>query len=842
MTAAHPPIRLGRALITAAILLLILPVIATLISWLAISRPSVWLPLLNRQLPAELEITAIQGLHPGLSGFAWQRIELYWQNQRLQLQRGHLRWTLHRLQPLDLQLTHFEAEHLTLEMAPPDDTPAPAWQPLPRFWEQPWWPVVATLSGHIGEFRLRSHDGNAIASGKLQWQPGARAAVANLLFTDAEIRMVLAAEPDTRPEPAWGLLWHASSDSPLGPLHGTGEARLAWSGEHLAVAVHGQFEGDAISALGSGPLYFRTDNRIDAFGDSDEPVSGSWHLHSQLFLEEQPIAWACSGEATLLSSKLADSLTPAARLHHCDLGSSFGSARLAGPITLDWQPLALRWDQPLELAMTGPQLNGTLRLGGPGCVLDDACEWPVQLELQPGHREGIDWSQTNVTTRLQRSPSNSLRLVDLEAHLARLQHRDLAASNLRLSLPAMTLWQPDLQQWQIEQLNANALIELESTDLTLAWHGSLTDTRIASPSQWTTQLELTLEPVWQKVRLPTFRLSQHWQHTGERLEVKGILATRALDPLLEHRLTLPRTGVAIFTAHLDSSPWPAETDITAAVLGNDTTLLPIQALHGDLNIHLNGRWHEDQWHIDLTGQADRLTGLVGQYAFANTSLAPFQLRLDPDGLSTAAALHWQVQEFNIGVVLSDISGQLTLQRNQWHLARIEGQLLGGQLHLAAFSATDGGELSLDDLDLAAAVALMNQPDIQVSGTLQGRLPITLERGAAVIHNGTLRNTTPGMIRYRPAPDSDFLRNNPQTAVVGDTLSNFHYQRLEADVSYRANGDLLLATRLLGRNPDLENSPSVNLNLNVEQNVPALMRSLRAGDDIGAWLERRIVPR
>lgn len=63
------------------------------------------------------------------------------------------------------------------------------------------------------------------------------------------------------------------------------------------------------------------------------------------------------------------------------------------------------------------------------------------------------------------------------------------------------------------------------------------------------------------------------------------------------------------------------------------------------------------------------------------------------------------------------------------------------------------------------------------------------------------------------------------------LSNFQYQVLEVNSDYQAGGDLLLKVRLEGKNPDWQGGQPVNLNLNLQENIPALLRSLQLSDEI-----------
>ena len=63
--------------------------------------------------------------------------------------------------------------------------------------------------------------------------------------------------------------------------------------------------------------------------------------------------------------------------------------------------------------------------------------------------------------------------------------------------------------------------------------------------------------------------------------------------------------------------------------------------------------------------------------------------------------------------------------------------------------------------------------------------------------------------------------------------------MTSELSYNREGDLELAMQLKGRNPDMEGSRPVILNLNVENNVPQMLKSLQAARAVEELLERRL---
>jgi len=93
----------------------------------------------------------------------------------------------------------------------------------------------------------------------------------------------------------------------------------------------------------------------------------------------------------------------------------------------------------------------------------------------------------------------------------------------------------------------------------------------------------------------------------------------------------------------------------------------------------------------------------------------------------------------------------------------------------------------------------------------------------------LRAVEPGgILRYFPsAAAKQAAASNPSLDLVNQALSNYHYHLLNASVDYAKNGDLELSMRMEGKNPDMNGGQEINLNLNVSESIPSLLKSLQA---------------
>jgi predicted acylesterase/phospholipase RssA len=130
--------------------------------------------------------------------------------------------------------------------------------------------------------------------------------------------------------------------------------------------------------------------------------------------------------------------------------------------------------------------------------------------------------------------------------------------------------------------------------------------------------------------------------------------------------------------------------------------------------------------------------------------------------------------------------------------------------------------------------------VTVSGSVSGEIPVTIRGNKLIIDGGYLENDPPGgVLRYRGGAADGIVDDNSQLGIVTRMLRNFEFDSLTSAVNYSQDGDLVLKMRLEGINPDVDPTQPVILNLNVENNVPQMLRSLQATRSIEDVLEERL---
>ncbi|MGE3540796.1 MAG: YdbH domain-containing protein [Candidatus Tectimicrobiota bacterium] len=426
------------------------------------------------------------------------------------------------------------------------------------------------------------------------------------------------------------------------------------------------------------------------------------------------------------------------------------------------------------------------------------------------------------------------------------------------SAPLATVWHhPALSMTGTASLSVQlpAAFAREKKPCVLAMQGEVQGNAVASTYRLGGQVQAcAFAPVaaqhvgWQVQGTLAMDQQHIWGTLGQDTSV-------ALSALQLGAVTLPAGGVRLrepvtFRAHRDSGAWavgPAWLDVQETRLSwQDSAALitqavvHLEALHGDAAgwrllgaLTLSGRYAD----IDLQGLEVRGTlQRVGQ-----TVSLPEPARL-------------RIMAVNAGVQVTDLA--LTVQPAwvpetglAWvELREAQAALLGGYLRSPGLRYRPGQAaqtllIQVEQLDVQQLLQLEQQPHLEGTGQLDGVLPVLLTSSGVQIQDGRLSARPPGgVIRYHAEAETAATQAAAaQLGVVLQALANLHYQTLNLGVHYSEDGTLRLRAEVEGYNPDWQQGRAIHLNLNLQENIPALLRSLQLlqGDAVEQSIQKHL---
>jgi hypothetical protein len=211
----------------------------------------------------------------------------------------------------------------------------------------------------------------------------------------------------------------------------------------------------------------------------------------------------------------------------------------------------------------------------------------------------------------------------------------------------------------------------------------------------------------------------------------------------------------------------------------------------------------------------------------------------------------EIATVDIGIPTNNIRWNYTWEyslelENEYSLLSITNltaAILGGEVSVPRIDFDSNqpqsdSNIVISRLNLETIVGLADYPGLKVDGYISGYLPVSLTDSGFNLSDGLISALSPGgTISYLPktsAPGS-----NSRLKLVNDALSNYQYSRLDTHVVYAENGDLNLAVQLQGFNPDMNKGQAINLNVNITDNIPSLLKSLQASRSITDELEESL---
>lgn len=282
--------------------------------------------------------------------------------------------------------------------------------------------------------------------------------------------------------------------------------------------------------------------------------------------------------------------------------------------------------------------------------------------------------------------------------------------------------------------------------------------------------------------------------------------------------------------------WPAVLTVSGGQLGADAQLEWPSAGQPDLNVRLNlsglaGVYDRTAWSglngdMDLSVNGDRLAVSRARLTLAevNPGIPVGPVTLDGQYHSQLAAPGRG--ELSLELATADVlGGRVRVVPGRFNLGQLPIQML----------------LELTDVDLSKLMALYPADNLAGTGILSGEVPLLLGPPAGIrIEAGRISARQPGGTLTLPA---DRLRSigqgNQALDLVAKAMENFHYDTLSSTVAYDKDGTLSLGLHLEGNNPEVERGRPIVLNINLEEDIPALLTSLQLSGRVNEAVTERV---
>ena len=446
-----------------------------------------------------------------------------------------------------------------------------------------------------------------------------------------------------------------------------------------------------------------------------------------------------------------------------------------------------------RLQLQGRQLQ---ELGAKGLAVDlrfnaQASPQAATIELTEGSSITLDSLANSPDLTLEKL-SLGLAGVNLEASLTDHQLRSSGAPLIKAGLLRQPSLQPQGWRWQ-PRLNGNQ-------------HG------IALDGTLTNDAGLSL----------TLALQHSWAENMTRIDAKlAELFLRAGNPLAATLADWPQTlelstgriQAQGYTELVGNKPPNVNATLSAKGLGGIFDRAEVSGLDTELKLSLQG----NRLRLEIPE-------LKMQQANPGFTLGPLSLR---------------------GEYTGDIQ-QLPLGRLNWSVAEL--QVMGGRLWLPPGTLDlSAGEqrmsAQLRGLQLPLLLDAYPTEGISGSGVIDGELQVQRNEQGVSIEQGSLQAREPGgILRFRSAKIQALGQSNQAMRLVAEALDDFHYDLLTSQVRYATDGTLNLRLRLHGHNPALEGGRPVNLSVNLEEDIPALLTSLQLSDRVSETIQRRVQER
>ena len=631
----------------------------------------------------------------------------------------------------------------------------------------------------------------------------------------------------------------------------------------------------------NGELNFNANQQIKIAFNAGRVESDSIELFTDLFVDEVLVANSESSMKIAEDNKL--DITASHRIHLEEILSLDAMPKLPEKTALLTETLSLQSDFTLVDVFTQAEIqNLHITVDSPSSLIhigqqSDLGETDMQIRLPIS----IDADALSLNSQLE------LFVSDIYATGSWLNestefHAQNSFSAIELSCASLgncnlsTSWQYDSPSWRLATSSGDNL----SATARLNFNFSNNELRVSSPS-----IDVSIPTVENEVARGSARFSFEEMEikVGESLSGSFNFLSTELSPQLEKLvlqqpqisgrvifedevLTLIaeldlkqqlRMGIALQhyffrdygDAEIQLAPYTFSslTPLSAVI---DQSIFNVDFVAGEVQGLANVSWSkqaDQSWEFGgpVVLQIENLSGIVNEFFFVGLTTDLFAEATTPLGLRTNQLHSANLSNIDIGLPLENLTWQYSFdsEQQQFLLQDLDLEVLGGNVAIPQLDF-DGGraenklDVVISNLNLDTIVNLAEYPGLQVDGLISGYIPLLIRDSVVTIDQGLVGALNPGgSIRY--TPESTVPNSNPSIQLVNDALSNYQYQTMNTEIFYDDAGDLRMEVQLQGRNPDLNDGQAINLNVNITDNIPTLLRSLQASRIITDELEQAL---
>ncbi len=561
-----------------------------------------------------------------------------------------------------------------------------------------------------------------------------------------------------------------------------------------------------------------------------------------------------------------------------ELTAMVGGAAKAALVAEISKPAVLVWGQSLEqLKADGITLNITLPKGAASmaiavnsvvCTAADNCgaDISVRSSARALHDGGLKVAapQLHCAGKLLLQPAlvnfSAVKTCHLKAQTLALTDTVMTAAELQLT---NTSWyytpatkkvrlkgtEALLQAAKIQQADAAASGLVRLRKLRAAHVINQKVNALSFDATFNTEkLSISLPGQW----LPAAQAKGTLSVTNARVGIDGELRSAADKSLLgfdlSHRLDNHHGSgrVDIKTEQFDLGDrklskrlrgWPYPADIVAGTVTGGVDLnwqLPPEGL---------------QWQGRGEFRLNEIAGKFNDIAAIGVG-GKIRVLIDNGELRSEVPAELRIARIDVGLPITEIAVDVMLNtaQSRYQINSLDARLLGGSVHGGAYEYVAGKdndepwEMTLNGILLERVLDLAAFDSVAGQGRIDGFLPLKITGTTVTISDGWLAGREPGVLRYVSATGKAVAAANDSLSLVSEALSNYHYETLRADASLNRKGDLKLAVVMRGVNPEMRGGQRINLNLNLENNIPSLLKTLQAGRIVDDMLEQQLKKR